>query len=155
VMHHIYFEAENQPTPTTPTRIINRPEVLFYAIQRYASDGSAISNEDNLDDAQERIQIWQSAAIGEYGPLNGGTVTYDGLMPITLDGLLQQITWSASNTTPATTTASQAQRHNRYIPGLEKQRDDLYVKRLQATVEKAINSIKPTTLPAQWTGVVV
>jgi hypothetical protein len=154
-MHRLSFTHEIQPTPITPTRVISRPEVLYRVIQRYATDGSAISTEDNFNDAQERLQLWSSAAITEYGPLDGGTVTYDGLMPITLDGLMQQVTWSASNTTAATTTASQAQRHDRYTPHLDQQRDRLFAKRTERQLEAAVKQLKGTTLPAQWTGVVV
>jgi hypothetical protein len=154
-MHRLLFNHEIQPTPTTPTRVVYRPEIIYRVIQRYSTDGVGINTEDNLADAQERLQLWQSVTIGEYGPLDGGTVTYDGLMPITLDGLMQQVTWSASNTTPATTTASQAQRHDRYTPHLDQQRDRLFAKRTERQIEAAVKQLKGTTLPAQWTGVVV
>jgi hypothetical protein len=154
-MHRTSFTGQIQLTPVTPGRVVVRPEILYRVTTRYDKDGAKLDREDNYNEVRERLELWHSYTIGEYGPLDGGTVTYDGLMPIKLDGLMQQVTWSASNTTAATTTASQAQRHNRYIPGLEKQRDDLYIKRLQATLDGVLKDIKPTTLPAQWTGVVV
>jgi hypothetical protein len=157
VMYRLAYQPV-EPLPAavvTPTRIINRPEILFRSIQRYATNGTAIEHEDNFGEAQQRNAFWYDAAVSQYDLQQGGTVQYARLMPILLDGLTQQITWSASNTTAATTTVSQAQRHNRYVPGLEQQRDQLYITRLQATVEGAIKKIKGTTLPAQWTGVVV
>ena len=57
------------------------------------------------------------------------TVTYPGLVAIAPDGLTQQVTWSGGGGRPATTTASQAQRHNRYIKPLDEYRDRLTTKR--------------------------
>jgi hypothetical protein len=67
--------------------------------------------------------------VNEYTLQDGGTVNYTKLMPITLDGLTIQVTWSASERSEARTTASQAQRHARVADTLDQVRDRLNAKR--------------------------
>lgn len=141
VMHRLNLENQVQSSPVTPTRLISRPEILFRSIQRY-SNITPLTVEDNFADAHQRLQYWYDAALLDYPLQQGGTIHYAKLMPITLDGLTQQVTWSASNTDAARTTASQAQRHNRYIPTLDQQRDRLLAKQNEKTLDEAMTVLR-------------
>jgi hypothetical protein len=117
--------------PKTPTRVIHRPEILHWSIQRYSSSGEAVLNEDNDSDVTVLLEHWLDVAVREYTQQQGGTISYTRLMPITLDGQVVQVTWSASDRTHASTVASIAQRHNRYVPTLDQYRDRLKAKRAE------------------------
>jgi hypothetical protein len=68
----------------------------------------------------------------------GGTVSYTKLMPIALDGQVVQITWSASERSPAGTVASIAQRHNRYVPTSDQYRDRLRAKKNESRLDNIV-----------------
>ena len=117
---------------TTPTRVVNRSDIVTKIMMRYGGDDQITRVDTNLVETTTDLEYWQDAALAEYGLRNGGTVRYHGLLPITLDGLTQQVTWSGGNGRPPTTTASQAQRHNRYVPSLEDHRRALKVEKVAA-----------------------
>jgi hypothetical protein len=134
-MHRLSLDQQFQLTPETPTRLIHRPDILFRSIQRYSSGGAAVLTEDNLVDANPRLQYWYDAAVKEYILQQGGTISYTRLMPIVLDGQVIQVTWSASDRSHASTVASIAQRHNRYVPTLDQHRDRLKAKRNENNID--------------------
>jgi hypothetical protein len=138
VMHRLRLDNQFQTFPKTPTRLIHRPDILFRVIQRYSSGGAAVLTEDNLPDATQRLQYWYDAATREYVLQQGGTVSYTKLMPIALDGQVVQITWSASERSPAGTVASIAQRHNRYVPTSDQYRDRLRAKKNESRLDNIV-----------------
>lgn len=108
----------------TPPRIVHRPEIQARIILRY-SDEINFKIEDTIPDTNQRLGHWGNAALAEYAIRNGGTANYWRLMRIPVDGLTQQVTWSGGGGRPPRTVASQAQRHNRYVPSLNEYRDRL------------------------------
>lgn len=115
---------------TTPDRWITRGDIQHRVIFRYASDTN-ITVDENTAAVDAKLQKWMDVALAEYGLQNGGTVRYQKLMEISPDGLTQQVTWSGGGGRPATTIASQAQRHNRYITPPQEYRDRLSAKRAE------------------------
>lgn len=115
---------------TTPARLVKRDDIHRRVIYRYNNDAIA-STEDTLTDTDTRLNYWKQAALDEYGLQSGGTINYQKLMAISPDGLTQQVTWSGGGGRPASTTVSQAQRHNRFIAPLDEYRDRLAAKRAE------------------------
>lgn len=129
IFHRRFVEGATGSAVTTPTLVIQRPEVQARVIYRFLNDGNQSGTETNLTDTDVRLNYWGNAQLEQYGMQDGGTVTYPGLVALSPDGLTQQVTWSGRGGSGTTTTASQAQRHNRYIEPLDEYRDRLTIKR--------------------------
>lgn len=129
IFSRVYLERDTGANWPTPTRLVQRPEIIPRVVFRYSTD-RVFNREDNLDDVNTRMTHWMDVALGEYDLQNGGTVNYTRIVPISPDGLTQQVTWSAGFNQEARTTASQAQRHNRFIESLDEYRDRLTAKRI-------------------------
>lgn len=150
VMHRLSKTNATGSPATTPDRLISRPEILFRSIQRYAAN-APFAEEDNLADAEQRLQYWFDAAIGEYNLQIGGTLRYSGLVPILVDGRTLQVTWSAGGLRAARTIASQAQRHNRIVRPLDEYRDRLKAKQADQELRK-LRSLDASPAQLRWAG---
>jgi hypothetical protein len=138
VWHRLSTEQQ-LTTIETPTRVIQRPDIFLRVIQRYGEDGTLGPVIDNVGDAQTRLNYWHTAAANEYLLQSGGTINYKRLMQtIRLDGLTTQITWSGGGGREPNTTASQAQRHNRYVKPLDEYRDRLAAKQSQRKLDTIV-----------------
>jgi hypothetical protein len=92
-------------------------------------------SKDNHQTVETKLDSLLDKRLQEFRTIPGGTVTYEFLMPIAPDGLTQQVTWSGGAGRPATTTASQGQRHNRFL-------DSLKERRRKAEADEAAKQIK-------------
>lgn len=131
-----YVEASTGSPVETPTRSVQRPDLQARIIYSFSNDGGNSDQTDNIADLDQRLNYWGNAALAEYQLLQGGTVNYVGLVPVSPDGLTQQITWSGGGGREAITTVSQAQRHRRQIAPLEEIRDRLTVKRQEQLLQQ-------------------
>lgn len=123
---------------TTPTRVIQRPDIATRVVQRYGLNGQIGVTESNVSTVVERLTTYLDGAIGEYNQLDGGTLTYQRLMNLPLDGLTTQITWSGGGGRAPSTTVSQAQRHNRYVTPQDEYRDRLAAKQTQRKLDSIL-----------------
>lgn len=138
--HRRNVEADAGGPSQTPTLLVQRPEIQPRVIYRHSFVGPTGAVDDNLADVDQRLNYWGNAELAQYGLQQGGTVEYDRLMAISPDGLTQQVTWSGGGGRPAKTTASQAQRHNRYTKPLDEYRDRLKAKQLEQSLKSQMNS---------------
>lgn len=142
VFHRHSVGDSTGSTIDTPQRIISRPEIQRRVIYRYSDeDGVVVDTEDNVDDVESRLNYWLEAALWEYGLKNGGTANYEYLAPLSPDGLIEQITWSGGTHGPKTT-ASAAQRHNRYVPPLKAQRLGIVVPQIKHSADQLDRALK-------------
>lgn len=128
VMARTFLSQNTGTTWTTPPRVIQRPDIVPRIIYRYSGD-AAFTRYDNLVDINTKLEKYQTNAANEYTLQNGGTINYAQLMAISPDGLTQQVSWSGGGGRPPRTVASQAQRHNRYIPSTDEYRARLEAKK--------------------------
>lgn len=140
VMARVFLEQDTGAAWTTPTRLIQRPDIVPRIVYRYRDD-LTFTRSDNLADINAKLQVWQGAAMAEYGLQNGGTINYARLMAISPDGLTQQVSWSGGGNRPPRTVASQAQRHNRYIPTTDEYRARLEAKKAGIDIIKLTNPL--------------
>jgi hypothetical protein len=122
VLHRHSIESNTGAQWQTPPRVISRDDVTRTVIYRCKGDAN-FSIEDNEAATSALLQPWLTSALSEYTLRQGGTVRYDGLRAISIDGLTQQITWAGGGGEAATTTVSQAQRHNRVIAPPDRDRE--------------------------------
>ena len=123
----------------TSPRLIQRPDIVQTAISKRTDDGD-VSTTYNTAEVDTRLGYWGDAAVAEYEPQQGQTIRYAKLMPIAPDGLTQQVTWSGGGGRPPSTTVSQGQRHNRYVPPPETQRDRVRTKILEQADKASIGT---------------
>lgn len=128
-LHRRFKEVQLSPGWSSPPRLIQRPDVRMRTFMRFQSD-LAHTTEDNREDVDRQLGYWADAAAKEYEPQQGGTVVYNRLLPLAPDGLIQQITWSGGGSRAPSTTVSQAQRHNRYMPAINTLRDRVVAQQL-------------------------
>lgn len=140
-------EYDLNPGWSTPARVIQRHDIYTRVYMRYTKD-DAYTVESNKTDTERRLAHWGDAAVGEYEQQNGGTVKYAQLMQISPDGLTQQITWSGGGGRAPSTTVSQAQRHNRFVPPLKEQRAQLAAKKSEKAIAQlaVIPELKKTLM---------
>lgn len=144
VFHRHFVESDTGSSVSTPTLVITRPEIQRRIIYHYDNAGAlAGSPTDNEDDCNARLNYWLSHTLAQYGSQDGGTANYEALVPLSPDGLIQQITWSGGTDAGPRTIASAAQRHNRYTAPLDKQKNEFIIPKNNdklAALDRAIKS---------------
>lgn len=73
------------------------------------------------DDPKRKALYYALAAATKFQPQVSGTGVYAGLLPINLDGAIQQVTWSVGPS-GATTEASRNSEHSDFIPAYNQRR---------------------------------
>lgn len=136
IFHRRSIEQPTTSQTVTPTHTIQRPELRGRVIYRSSSGGGIISIEDNLVDTDLKLYQFHDAELAGYALQQGGTLSYPKLLEISPDGLTQQVSWSGGGQRPATTTASQAQRHSRLLPSIDEQRERLANKRADQRLQR-------------------
>lgn len=111
----------------TPPALVHHPDVEVLAAARYNTfaGGSTAPNalfsevtrvDTNLDNqAKPRADYYLKAEASKYQVTNATSVTYNGLVPIWLDGAIAQVTWSVGSG-GAHTHASLNCEHSTYVP---------------------------------------
>jgi hypothetical protein len=122
----------------TPWLSVTRKDLTKKVIYRDPLGGFV---ETNAAEIQQELEHCRDTILATYGLQNGGTVNYQKLIPISPDGLTQQITWSGGGQRPPRTVASQAQRHNRYIASPKELRERRNDQLLIAAQQSAIRAI--------------
>lgn len=131
VKHEITFEqvryvrelAYPPPYLGTGPRIVPASEV--YAWYRPEYDfvtGKVTKVTDNLKELNEELDHRLRAVDQEYQATLPQEIGYDGLKAIDLDGAIQQVTWSVSTETEATTRASRNDEFDPNVPNYEERR---------------------------------
>jgi hypothetical protein len=123
----------------SPPRLISRPEIQKRVVMRY-SDNNTFTVDSTATDTYQRLFYWRDAALSEYGLRNGGTIQYEKLIPLSPDGLTLQITWAGGGGRTPTTVASQAQRHNKFVPQLDEYRDRLALRKDKKSLHQLVAS---------------
>jgi hypothetical protein len=63
-----------------------------------------------------RSTYYLAGMAQQYTLKDGGTAEYNGVVPVSLDGAIAQVTWSVGGGGPARTTASRNTEHSVYVP---------------------------------------
>lgn len=78
-------------------------------------------DKDNVADVNTKMDYYLDAIAKEYDAQDSATARYVGIVPISIDGKVRQITWSKSSG-GIWTQASIAREHNRFTPSFEDSR---------------------------------
>lgn len=93
----------------TGPRIIIRPDVQFEYLTTFVASGAGYTpglTTDNTITVEAAAAYYLTATAQEYQVVQSLYARYNGLMPIWLDGAVQQVTWKIGLTTGAITEAS-------------------------------------------------
>ncbi len=144
VFHRHFVEDSTGSTVDTPSRLDKHKEIQRVITYSYNNTTDQLSGtiDDNVDDCETRLNYWLAAALAEFGQQQGGTANYEALVPLSPDGLIQQISWSAATNQGPKTVASAAQRHNRYVPSLDNQRHGVLVPQLNQKLTDIDNALR-------------
>jgi hypothetical protein len=108
----------NSATPTQP-RIIRHDDIFGKAVGNFDDTFNLIDYTDNIDTdgLEQEASYHLQAAAQEYIQQDSFDVPYAGLVPIQIDGLIQQVTYSISSGPGGSTMtrASLATEHNPYV----------------------------------------
>lgn len=109
--------------PLCPPEFVRHPElVAVINVVRNASKGFRVDDvSDNLEDLKAAADYYLNAADRQYQTTITNEITYGGIVPISPDGAIQQVTWSVGNG-PATTQASRNSEHALYVPPFAERR---------------------------------
>lgn len=111
---------------TGPT-LVHHPDVELLVAARYnfttgpsvlQALSAQVDIDHNLPEAVARAAFYLNAEAAKYEVKNSGTRSYNGLVPIWLDGAVGQVTWAVGSG-GAVTTASRNSEHASYIPTLQ------------------------------------
>lgn len=143
VFHRHSIDSSTLSGIETPIKTIQRGEIQRTVIYRYNNSDTVGSTDDNGTDVATRLGYWLAAELDTYGPQNGGSASYAYLVPLSPDGLIQQVTWSGG-VGGAQTVASACQRHNRYVPPLDNQRHGVRVPLVANKIAEIDKALKTT-----------
>ena len=101
----------------TPVRVIQRSEIVQTVVVDYDASGDPSGTTDNItsDQLDEQADYYLDAAEAEYAADEAGDLTYAGLLAISPDGALQQISWKVG-LSGATTQISRNSEHSLIVP---------------------------------------
>lgn len=138
VMHRL--SAERVLSASSVVHAIEQPSTSLRVRQRYSSlDGAGTPEAiTNLADANAYLGHWLDSAEREYFSQEGGTLRYEQLVPLKLDGKTLQVSWSGGGGRGPITVASQAQRHNRYVKPPDEYRDRLIAAKANRAIDQVV-----------------
>jgi hypothetical protein len=127
-------------TWNTGTKIVKRDEIVLGSIANWDVAGGSmrsLGTSDNSQDVQAESQYYANAATLEFQLTDPQEIHYAGLVPISPDGAIQQITWSVG--TPWTTT--RVCRNNEFSPAVPPYRTRRLFEMLKSDRLKQVNRI--------------
>lgn len=97
--HHRYSRSVRVPggDSSLPAKVITQDEIEYQVITSWADRGNAFqvfSIRDNQASINSWIDYYLSAELRKLQNLNQRQIKYVGLLPINLNGYIQQVTWS-------------------------------------------------------------
>jgi len=115
-----FFFADQSGTGAKP---LHHPEIQSEYYPTYDAKGNVqkVNNNESLVGAECDYYIGAEAAqyLSQAVPQE---ITYAGLIPISTDGAIQQVTWSVSNTSGATTHVCRNDEFHPYVPPFRERR---------------------------------
>ena len=108
-------------TKTFPTtkRFILREDIQREIWQKHTPPAKL---EDNLQETEKAARHYLIAALREYEATQAGSITYAGLIPISPDGAIRQVTWTITEEGFAITRASRNREELLVTPSYEERR---------------------------------
>jgi hypothetical protein len=133
-----------------PSEAVYRPDLIYmietsrrpstWAIQRVRNNGA---------DVLPAANYYLNAAVAKYDPKVRYDREYAGVVPISPDGLIHQVTWTVGNGAPATTRVSVNGEHATYLPSYpEKRRVRDLTRALSAKEQRDAEANNARTQPA-------
>src|SRR5581483_8966397 len=113
-----YVQTQPMPNATadTPAKYQVYSDVQLGVIGQYDDNGKIV-NVTILDaDPLNRAQYYLNGLALQYLPSGGQIAEYNGLLPISVDGAIQQVTWSVGPD-GCSTTAGRNTEHDYRVPG--------------------------------------
>ncbi len=110
----------------TPPRILRREDIQRTVIVNYGAAGSTtpvgVTTNDTTDNLTAQANYYMDAAQAEYANTEAGDIQYAGLVPISPDGAIQQVTFDVGRR-GTTTRASRNREHSNIVtPWKERRR---------------------------------
>jgi hypothetical protein len=107
----------NVGDPNNPWRYVDRPDIVARYIPVYSGADFSVSQLiDNTKDVKAECDYYLDRLVAEYQTPVGQTIQYAGLMPIQLDGAIQQVTWSISSRGTITVASRNSEQRANTIP---------------------------------------
>lgn len=127
--------------PLCPPEFVRHPElVAIINVVRNASQGFRVDDvTDNLEDLKAAADYYLNAADRQYQLTVATERTYAGIVPISPDGAISQVTWSVGGG-PATTHASRNSEHSTYVPTFAERRSRERVNNFWTTRDRGTGS---------------
>ena len=105
----------------TGAQVVRRDDVVETFITRYSPDHQPTDVESNTIDVEREANAALDAALAQFQVLATADVEYAGIVPIPLDGAIQQVVWSGSPQ-GAVTRASRNQEFSIMVPSWKERR---------------------------------
>lgn len=106
-------------------------------------DNSAADS--NYTETEEILRSHAENTAAAFMPRLGWNVQYEGLLPISPDGAITQVTWNVGNISTTTTEASRNVRHNNYVPTRLMQISDLEMRVTRANSARFLQNVESVT----------
>lgn len=112
--------------PSIGTRYVVKDDLVYEHRGIWNSNGILVGRKNNLSTLQPQIDYYAKAEVDSYQVPSSESRTYIGLLPIQLDGAINQVTWSISDR-GTITQASRNSEHSTTIPpyAVRKRWDDI------------------------------
>ncbi len=129
----------------TGPKYLVKDDVVFEHTVRYNKDGAPIGFQNNSVEIQKQIDYYIKAELDSYQIKDPESRTYAGLLPISLDGAISQVTWNITDR-GTTTQASRNSEHSDTTPPFEvrKRWDDI-----RRVTDRTNRGVKQGS-PSQW-----
>lgn len=116
-------------------------DIQFFVTCTYKADGVTVDKVSVLEtDADVRGSVYADAMAQQYQIIGGETRTYNGIVPVDLDGAIMQITWSVGGDGCMTTVSRNTDHHPAILPQPARRRAEFLG---PAQIANIVNAIAP------------
>ena len=123
----------------TGARILKHDEMILRVIPQYDTNHNLLSFSSNLSDLQQQANYYLAAADLSYQTKNPKQVTYSGIIPISPDGAIQQVSWHVGPQGAHT----EAGRNNEYVVSVPPYQQRLLADQLRNNqIQQITSSVK-------------
>lgn len=102
--------------PTAPYQTVAAHQLHYSYTLEYSAAGAYTGVTDNKTEVETEMAAASSAKVDELTPRLASDGKYEGIIPIELDGAINQVTYSFGGGQAATTQASRNVEHSRTVP---------------------------------------
>jgi hypothetical protein len=137
-------EGERESKFVLPIRQDDIQQIVStsYSIDQTTGEGSVLGTSDNVDDCDTRADYYIESKLKEFETPNALTLTYQLLVPIDMDGAINQVSYRISKS-GADTKVSRGTEHDLSTPSYrEKQERALRGKLGRESAEAEVRSIR-------------